>query len=346
MPAAAPAALEELRDQAILITGAGGSIGSALARELTHLNPRKLILLDTSENNLHHLGQQLQPSGRITIVLGDVTDEALLEDLFQSAQPDLVFHAAAHKHVSLLEDHPLAAIQNNVFGTLALTRKAQSHNSRIILVSTDKAAAPSSIMGATKNIAERIVLAHNGSAIRLGNVLGSRGSVVETFIEQIARRQPLTISDPNARRYFLTLAESVHLLLTVSLTQQPGLQIADLTETSGIVDLAIFIAKHLAPAWQPLFTYTGLRPGEKLTESLCAANEQPALESEQGLRRVDPSALPQSKLELALRDLSVVTANRDIQAAIDILTDLIPSYQPSSKIQSLRSASQPRAVIR
>ena len=194
LPLADSVAEDILRGKNILVTGAGGSIGSALAVRLARLLPHKLIVLEASESNLHELRSRFdrsqsadQPVSDSICYLGSVTDEALLDEIFAQHQPDWIFHAAAHKHVPLLEDHPLAALTNNVLGTHALCMRAEAGRSRMVLLSTDKAAAPASMMGATKRVAELIVLAMGGTVVRLGNVLASRGSVVETFTRQIAQ---------------------------------------------------------------------------------------------------------------------------------------------------------------
>ena len=212
-------ALDALAQLPILITGAGGSIGSALALRLGALSPPKLVLLEASESNLYALERDWAAAGIATprsFILGSAADGALLEEVFSAHAPRIVFHAAAFKHVPLMEEQPLAAIANNIFVTETLVRRAAIHGARVVLLSTDKAVAPASVMGATKRVGEQIVLASGGTVLRLGNVLASRDSVAEIFARQIAQGGPITITDPAARRYFLTLDEAVNLLLTVA----------------------------------------------------------------------------------------------------------------------------------
>ena len=222
--------LDALRQQPVLITGAGGSIGAALALRICALAPPKLILLEASENNLYTLEREWAAAAaansgvtcRMTPILGSTADRALLDEIFETHAPRIVFHAAAFKHVPLMEEQPLAAIQNNIFVTETLVRAAGAHGARVVLLSTDKAVEPASVMGATKRVAEQIVLAHGGTVLRLGNVLASRGSVAEVFAQQIALGGPLTVTDPTARRYFLTVSEAVNLLLLAAALAQPS----------------------------------------------------------------------------------------------------------------------------
>ncbi len=188
--------LDALYRGPMLITGAAGSIGSALSQRVAALEPAALLLLDTSESRLYGLQQDWLIKGLAgvpTPILGSVNDRTLLDEVFSAHGPKLVFHAAAFKHVPLLEQQPLAAIANNVFGTLSLSRAAKGHGARVVLLSTDKAVEPSSIMGATKRIAEQIVLSTGGVVLRLGNVLGTRDSVTEMFARQIAIGSPLRL---------------------------------------------------------------------------------------------------------------------------------------------------------
>jgi len=214
--------LNSLAGQTFLITGAGGSIGSALAQRLGALNLAGLVLLEASESNLYALERDwaeaaaasTSPLCPSTMILGSAGDRSLLEEIFDIHAPRLVFHAAAYKHVPLMEEQPLAAIANNVFATEVLVNVASEHGANTILLSTDKAVEPASVMGATKRVAELIVLASRGTVLRLGNVLASRDSVAEIFARQIEQGGPLTVTDPAARRYFLTVDEAVNLLIS------------------------------------------------------------------------------------------------------------------------------------
>src|ERR1035438_4964435 len=278
--------LDEFHKQPILITGAGGSIGSTLALQLGLQGAQRLVLLEASESNLYALERDwatalaanssaldsMTPS--MTPILGSVTDMALLQEVFATHRPRIVFHAAAFKHVPLMEEHPLAAIANNIFATETLTHVAEAHGARVILLSTDKAVEPASVMGATKRVAEQIVLASGGTVLRLGNVLASRDSVTEIFERQIALGGPITVTDPAARRYFLTLDEAVNLLLAAALVEPAALLAPSLPATHFIADLARFMADEPAPGRDVAVAFTTLRPGDKETELLwCEGDE-------------------------------------------------------------------------
>jgi FlaA1/EpsC-like NDP-sugar epimerase len=350
LPVAASDSLDFLRRASILVTGAGGSIGSSLALRLAALRPRKLVLLEASENNLYELESRLcsQGASGVTVsCLGSVTDESLLEEIFATHSPKWILHTAAHKHVALLEEHPLAALNNNAVGTFALVRKAHMIGSQVILVSTDKAASPASVMGATKRLAELIVRAHGGTVVRLGNVLGSRGSVVETFIRQAASGDALTLTHPEARRYLLTLEESIELLLLGAIEafarsqhDQPKslLLAADLDRTYRVCDLAEFIALRVAPNRKVSFTTSGLRQGEKMVEELWGSDEIAAVDSRNGLRVIESPLVPLPQLEFELMRMEEAILSRDLTSAITILRGLV-SFLPSDCLLALLQAA-------
>lgn len=337
--------LEPLRDQSILITGAGGSIGSSLSLRFASIAPRRLVLLDASEQALYRLQQQLDkaPSSAVVTILGSVNDALLLDEICTQHKPTLVFHAAAHKHSPLLEQQPLAAIDTNTIGTMALTGCLRRHNSpRLILLSTDKAADPTSMLGATKRVAERITLAYGGIALRLANVLGSEGSVVETFLHQIRNHGPITITHPDANRFFLTIAETVDLLITAATSgRTASLLIPSLQRSYRIRALAEFLAAMFSPSDLIEYRYTGLRLGDKLQESLSSAGEHADPSGLPGLAEVrssceqDPNPVRQfAQLEKAVRE-------RSFHQAMEALFELVPTYQPSAHIQQLVDQSRP-----
>jgi FlaA1/EpsC-like NDP-sugar epimerase len=323
----------------MLITGAGGSIGSALSQRATALAPAALLLLDTSESRLYGLQQDwihLCLPGGITTVLGSVTDRTLLEEVFIAHAPRLVFHAAAFKHVPLLEQQPLAAIANNVFGTLALVRAATGHRARVVLLSTDKAVEPSSVMGATKRISEQIVLAAGGIVLRLGNVLGTRGSVTETFALQISTGKPLTVTDPAARRYFLSLDEAVNMLLIAAAESEcPALLAPELARPHFITDLAHFMARELEPERAIDIDFIGARPGDKDAERFWSRAETPRPANELGLLSIQSPILTDAELETRLAALGNAIDARDLAASLAELCILVPDYTPGATIQSL-----------
>ena len=333
--------LEELRQAPILVVGAGGSIGSALASRLAALEPPGLVLLEASESHLYALQRQwaaAHTAAPAVFRLGSVGDRALLEEIFAVHAPALVFHAAAFKHVPLLEQQPLAAIENNVFGTLALMEAA--NGAHVILLSTDKAVDPTSVMGATKRVAEQIVLSAGGTALRLGNVLASRGSVAEVFARQIAAGSPLTITDPAALRYFLTMDEAVNLLLSAALeTESPSLLAPALPAPHPVTELARFMARELAPGRAIPMDFTGPRPGDKETEQFWSNAEMPRPAKAEGMLSIASPMLSSGRLRSALAHLRAALDARDLAAALTHLQALVPDYTPSPALVWLAGQS-------
>jgi FlaA1/EpsC-like NDP-sugar epimerase len=339
--------LTALARQSILITGAGGSIGSALAQRLAALNPPNLILLESSESHLYALTSKFSASPSITPILGNAGDSALLSHIFATYAPRLIFHAAAFKHVPLMEQHPLAAIANNIFATETLARAAAAHHARVILLSTDKAVQPASVMGATKRVAEQIVLAASGTVLRLGNVLASRDSVAEIFARQIANGGPITVTDPAARRYFLTLSESVDLLLFAAAHPHPPALLApSLSATHFIADLANFMACLLAPHREIPIEFTHPRPGDKESEQLRSATEiaNPSTPnaSTGALISIQSPTLSTIQLAFELTRLRATLEARDIPAVLAQLQSLVPDYTPSPSVQALARQALPQ----
>lgn len=272
----------------ILVTGAGGSIGSELCRQIWALGPSALIMLEKHENSLFHIERELHQTdgdgtAGLKAVIGDVCDSAKLTSLFERQKIDIVFHAAAHKHVPLMEKNPCEAVKNNVRGTRRLAAVAIAHNvERFILVSTDKAVNPSSVMGASKRVAELAVRGvaqeHNCrfAAVRFGNVIGSNGSVVPIFLDQIANGGPITVTDPEMRRYFMLIPEAVALLLHSASIIEPGATyVLEMGEQRRVDDIARDLARLAGriPGKDIEIKYTGVRPGEKMSEELVASDE-------------------------------------------------------------------------
>jgi FlaA1/EpsC-like NDP-sugar epimerase len=340
LPSPSPSTITALTHNPIFITGAGGSIGSALALHLAAAGAR-LILLESSEANLFELQSQFAdfPSNRPpAFYLGSVADRSLLDEIFALHGPRLVYHAAAFKHVPLIEEQPLAAIANNIFATQILAAAAYSHNARIILLSTDKAVAPASVMGATKRVAEQIVLLCGGTVLRLGNVLASRGSVTEVFARQIAASLPLTVTDPAARRYFLTLREAVDQLIAAAAASiSSALFVPGLHAPHFIADLARFMARTLAPTQDVAITFTHLRAGDKETEQLWSAAETPTRVAHHGLIQIDTPLLINPQISNHLELLRTAVLTRDLNATLGALCSLVPDYTPSSTVQALRT---------
>lgn len=278
---------ESVHDRSVLITGAAGSIGSELARQMLGFGPSALHLLDNNESGLHDLQQELQAAAHeceLRIWIGDIADAAKLRRVFESAAPSIVFHAAAYKHVHLMEEFPEEAFRVNVLGTLNVCQAADVYRAeRVVLISTDKAVNPSSVMGATKRIGELLMLAMAQRsetvfcAVRFGNVMGSRGSAVPTFWNQIARGGPVTVTHPEAMRYFLTIPEAVSLVIQAASFASSGqLYMLDMGDEIRMLDLAekMIRMRGLVPREEIEIIFTGLRPGEKLREELAGSGER------------------------------------------------------------------------
>jgi len=280
-----PELAEDLKGESVLITGAAGSIGSELSRQVALHRPRTLVLLDQAETELFYLELELRekhPDLNLIPVVADIVDTGAIDDAFTRFQPGRVFHAAAYKHVPMMEINAREAVQNNVIGTRRVAEAAGRFQSRkFILVSTDKAVRPANVMGATKRLAELVVLELQGrypntsfGAVRFGNVLGSNGSVIPIFKRQIKEGKPLTVTDPDTTRYFMTIPEAVQLILQASLLPELRGHIAmlDMGDPVRIADLAANLLR-LSGVDEHRIVYTGLRPGEKLHEELSAPEE-------------------------------------------------------------------------
>ncbi|WP_214878751.1 nucleoside-diphosphate sugar epimerase/dehydratase [Exiguobacterium sp. ERU653] len=269
----------------VLVTGAGGSIGSELCRQLIKFKPAEMILLGHGENSIYLIEKELSGLGletKLHPVIGDVQDIERLEYVFQTYRPEIVYHAAAHKHVPLMQDNPLEAVKNNVYGTKNMVDVASKYRvDRFVMVSTDKAVNPTNVMGSTKRIAEMIVQEKSRSSetifavVRFGNVLGSRGSVVPLFKEQIVRGGPVTVTDPEMTRYFMTIPEASRLVIQASVLSRGGeIFVLDMGNPVKIIDLAKKMIELSGFTTDQIpIAVTGIRPGEKLYEELLATNE-------------------------------------------------------------------------
>jgi FlaA1/EpsC-like NDP-sugar epimerase len=346
---------DTLYRQPILITGAGGSIGSALALRVAVLTPPALLLLESSESHLYALNRAWAAAGTacfMTPILGSAADVALVEHIFATHRPRIVFHAAAYKHVPLMEEQPLAAIANNIFATETLAMAAAANGARLILLSTDKAVEPASIMGATKRVAEQIVLASGGTVLRLGNVLASRDSVVELFAQQIAQGGPVTVTDPAARRYFLTLDEAVNLLLiAAALPGTPALLAPVLPAPHYVSDLAHFLIRELAPDQEIEIDFTAARPGDKTAELLWSSGDaaQPILSGASSqapaIVSIQASQLPHAQLASGLENLRAALHARNLAATLLHLRSLVPDYTPSPSVLALAQQQGSRVSL-
>ena len=334
---------ELIKGKPILVTGGGGSIGSELCRQIVKYKPSKLIIFDIYENNLYNIEIELKSNEdnkdvEIVPIVGSVRDKKRLENVFATYEPYLVFHAAAHKHVPLMEGSPLEAIKNNVFGTYNTVNMADKYKTRkFILISTDKAVNPTNIMGASKRLCEMIVQAKNKisnteyAAVRFGNVLGSNGSVVPLFKKQIAEGGPVTVTHKDITRFFMTIPEAVGLVLqAMSYAKGGEIFVLDMGEPVKIYDLAVSLIKltGLEPNVDIPIKITGLRPGEKLYEEL--------LMSEEGLEKTEhnkifigqPSEITNEELEGKLLKLQELIENENvsIQRIKTTMKQVVPTY--------------------
>ncbi len=337
-------------DKTVLVTGAGGCIGSALTEALASDDRCQLILLDHSEQNLYELNRRLTALGCVgyAAILGDILDAPLLEEIFERYRPDTIYHAAAFKHVPLMESNPLAVVRNNAIGTWELAKAAARFGvERVLMISTDKAVNPRSVMGASKRVAELGLLRMSHpktrmNAVRLGNVLGSPGSVTPLFQQQIAEGGPVTVAHPEARRYFLTLGETVELILAASSLDESGsIFIPKMGEPVKILDLAkrMIQEARLQTPGDVAIAFTGLRPGDKLEEELVSAQEALEPTRDERLQRVRALPIPAEKVDASMARISASLAERNLPALVGELGKLVSEYQPSETLLGLLNTS-------
>jgi FlaA1/EpsC-like NDP-sugar epimerase len=328
----------------VLVTGAGGSIGRELCRQIARREPGNIILLGHGENSIFEILLELQedfPQLPIHPVIADVRNAPRLEAVFQQFAPQVVFHAAAHKHVPLMQSNPQEAISNNVFGTQNVV-EASLHGQveRLVLISTDKAVHPSSIYGATKRLAELLVLeaSHRSgrafSVVRFGNVLGSRGSIIPLFKRQIAAGGPVTITHPDMERYFMTIPEAVHLVLQAFAMGQGGeVFVLNMGEQVRILDLAqdLIRLSGLEPGKDVEITFTGIRPGEKLSEALWDHDADYACTAHPDVLRLHENELNDMTIQQVVDELKILTQKAQTTEIVHYLNNLLPgaSIQPT-----------------
>lgn len=304
--------LKTVKDKTVLVTGAGGSIGSEICRQLVKLQPEKLVLLGRGENSIYQIERELKDSGiEIVGLIGDIQNKARIELVFSLYNPEIVYHAAASKHVPLMENNPTEAVLNNIIGTKNLADMAHKYGAfSFVMISTDKAVKPSSVMGASKRIAELLVQSMNRnsntkySIVRFGNVLGSRGSVVPLFQEQIDKGGPITITHKEMTRYFMTIPEASKLVLQAGAFASGGeIFILDMGQPVKIVDLAAKMIDLNGKTPEEIeIVEVGIRPGEKIHEELMSRQE---IMSDQVLPKTFIStSIPRKKEEV----LSLITS--------------------------------------
>lgn len=331
-----------VKDRTILITGAGGSIGSELVRQVLKFNPHRLVLLDHSEYNLYQIDQELIREGAAAsyhTVINDIRDYDALEHTMMIYKPDVIFHAAAHKHVPLMELNPEQALLNNVGGTKNLVELALEYNvQRFVNISTDKAVNPTSVMGTSKRIAEYVVewgaeqTRENQVfvSVRFGNVLGSRGSVIPKFKEQIQRGGPVTVTHPEMTRYFMTIPEASQLVLQAAGQAENGcIYVLDMGEPVKILDMARDLIKlsGLEPDHDIKIVFSGIRPGEKLYEELLTAEEGTTATHHDKIFVAQKNGLPLGNFEGYLDTLFDIAAYADPHLIKSMFKQIVPSYQ-------------------
>lgn len=326
-------------DKVLMVTGGGGSIGSELCRQIAKSNPKLLIIFDIYENNAYDIQMELRkkyPTLNLVVLIGSVRDSKRLDAVMEQFHPEIVFHAAAHKHVPLMEDSPNEAIKNNVFGTYRTAQAAVKHGVRkFVLISTDKAVNPTNIMGASKRLCEMVVqmMGRRNSctdfvAVRFGNVMGSNGSVVPLFKKQIAEGGPVTVTHPEITRFFMTIPEAVSLILQAAYYAKGGeIFVLDMGAPVKIDDMArnLIRLSGLEPDVDIKVVYTGLRPGEKLYEELLMAEEGLRETTNKLIHIGKPIDMDDDSFLLQLARLEVAYENES-ENMKDIVEEIVPTY--------------------
>jgi len=339
-----------LSGRVVMVTGAGGSIGSELCRQIARHSPRALIGLDIAETALYQIDQELReqfPGVAFYPEIGNIQNRRRLDEVFRHHRPSSVFHAAAYKHVPMMEAHLFEAVENNVFGTRNVVRAALACGIEdFVLVSSDKAVRPTNVMGATKRLAELICSARGFRAVRFGNVLGSNGSVIPLFKRQIAAGGPVTVTHPDIRRFFMTIPEASELVLRASALGKGGeIFMLEMGEPVRIQDLArnLILLSGLKPDVDIKIEFSGIRPGEKLYEELNGAEDDTVPTTHSKIRVFTGAGPSNESVSRCLEELRLATDARDTAGVVLALKELAPDYNPSSFL--LRRALKAQVVV-
>lgn len=336
-----------IKNKTVLVTGGGGSIGSELCRQIVKYDPKRLVILDIYENNLYDIEMELRaeyPKLNLEAIVASVRDKARLNNVFETYKPEIVFHAAAHKHVPFMEKSPLEAIHNNVFGTYNVVNCADEYGvEKFVLISTDKAVNPTNIMGASKRVCEMIVQAKNKVskteyvAVRFGNVLGSNGSVIPLFKKQIERGGPVTVTHKDITRFFMTIPEAVQLILqAVTYAKGGEIFVLDMGEPVKIYDLAVSLIKLLGyePNVDIPIEITGLRPGEKLYEEILMSEEGLTSTKHDKIFISKPMHMEMTELEEKLNILKELEYNEKYsnENIKNVMKEVVPTYREPEEV--------------
>jgi FlaA1/EpsC-like NDP-sugar epimerase len=348
-----------IRGKVILVTGAGGSIGSEICRQIANFSPAGIVGFDCAESALFEVDREIQathPGIQFRAEIGNIQNRLRMEEVFSRHSPNAVYHAAAYKHVPLMETHVFEAVENNVLGTWNVATLASDYGvENFVLISTDKAVAPTSMMGATKRMTELMILDLQGGetkyvAVRFGNVLGSNGSVIPIFKKQIASGGPVTVTHPEMRRFFMTIPEACQLVLQASAIAKGGqIFVLDMGQPVKIVDLArkLILLSGLKPDQDIRIEFTGVRPGEKLYEELSSSMEDTIPSAHEKIRVFARNGAPSGEALHAVQQLRGICQERDLSELILLVKELVVDYNPSAQFlrRIVKGSQEPESSL-